>query len=76
MMVHHDSFGFNAHENIISVYELHCSERVFLLYSRWYLRRVKFVKLLYFILCEWVCLTCAHYLLHNMCMVQMKLQKF
>ena len=34
MMVHHDSFGFNAHENIISVYELHCSERVFLLYSR------------------------------------------
>ena len=29
MMVHHDSFGFNAHENIISVYELHCSERVF-----------------------------------------------
>ena len=31
MMVHHDSFGFNAHENIISVYELHCSEVFFLL---------------------------------------------
>ena len=34
MMVHHDSFGFNAHENIISVYELHYSDVFLLQYQK------------------------------------------